>query len=91
MFAITNSKGFHMTFANDWTVSVQWGPGNYCENYSEPFTTMPADWISKTAEVWAWHESANGKRDCYATENPLAYQSPDEVARFIAEVAARPH
>jgi hypothetical protein len=24
--------GFHMTFKNGWTVSVQFGEGNYCEN-----------------------------------------------------------
>lgn len=24
--------GFHMTFDNGYTVSVQWGPHNYCEN-----------------------------------------------------------
>ena len=26
-----SNKGFRMTFPNGWTVSVQWGPGNYCE------------------------------------------------------------
>jgi hypothetical protein len=32
MFTITQNKGFHITFANDITISVQWGPGNYCGN-----------------------------------------------------------
>jgi len=32
-FAITDGKGFHMTFANGYTISVQWGRGNYCDNY----------------------------------------------------------
>lgn len=32
-FAITSKKGFHMKFANGWGVSVQFGPGNYCDNY----------------------------------------------------------
>ena len=31
-FAVTGGKGFHMTFKNNWTVSVQFGPRNYCEN-----------------------------------------------------------
>lgn len=34
MFKITSKKGFHITFENGWTVSVQFGPGNYCDNYS---------------------------------------------------------
>lgn len=34
-FKITMGKGFHMEFDNGWTVSVQWGPGNYCD-YHRP-------------------------------------------------------
>jgi len=33
MFRIKSSKGFHITFENGYTVSVQFGPGNYCDNY----------------------------------------------------------
>lgn len=33
-FRITNKKGFHITFENGYTVSVQFGPGNYCDNYN---------------------------------------------------------
>ena len=33
MFRITNGKGFHITFANGYTVSVQFGPANYCDHY----------------------------------------------------------
>ena len=33
MFRITGNKGFHIVFKNGWTVSVQFGPGNYCDNY----------------------------------------------------------
>lgn len=32
-FRITGGRGFHITFENDVTVSVQFGPGNYCEHY----------------------------------------------------------
>lgn len=32
-FKICEGKGFHITFANGFTVSVQFGPGNYCDNY----------------------------------------------------------
>lgn len=30
---ITDNKGFHITFENGLTASVQWGRGNYCENH----------------------------------------------------------
>jgi hypothetical protein len=33
MFKITGKKGFHIKFENGYTVSVQFGPGNYCDNY----------------------------------------------------------
>lgn len=33
MFKITDKKGFHIKFENGYTVSVQFGPGNYCDNY----------------------------------------------------------
>ena len=31
-FSITQGKGFHITFKNGYTVSVQFGPDNYCDN-----------------------------------------------------------
>ena len=32
MFEINDNKGFHITFDNGYTVSVQFGLGNYCSN-----------------------------------------------------------
>ena len=32
-FMSTDRKGFHMIFSNGLTASVQWGFGNYCDNY----------------------------------------------------------
>lgn len=34
MFRINDNKGFQITFDNGYTVSVQFGPGNYGSNYS---------------------------------------------------------
>ena len=31
-FTITNGKGFQMEFKSGYTLSVQWGVGNYCDN-----------------------------------------------------------
>jgi hypothetical protein len=33
---ITDGKGFAMRFANGWAISVQFGWGNYCDNYDFP-------------------------------------------------------
>ena len=55
-FEITANKGFHMKFDNGWTVSIQWGDGNYCSNrdYDGDRNRVPR---SSTAEVAVWHES----------------------------------
>ena len=36
-FLATRNKGFRMTFENGFAISVQWGPGNYCEKKDEDF------------------------------------------------------
>lgn len=52
-------KGFHMTFANGLTASVQWGAGNYCDNHfpEDCDFSFSKDAHSDTAEVAVW----NGK------------------------------
>jgi hypothetical protein len=56
MFRITDTKGFHITFKNGVTVSVQFGWGNYCGDYPEDITKYPSP-----AERW-------GKPDLKASE-----------------------
>jgi hypothetical protein len=34
MFRINDNKGFQIQFDNGYTVSVQFGPGNYSSNYN---------------------------------------------------------
>ena len=55
-FSITNGKGFNLTFANKWQISVQWGPGNYCERENEDFDAPKKQnyWVSGSAEVAVW-------------------------------------
>lgn len=64
-FYITSGKGFHVTFENGWTVSVQFGGGNYCENHYDP--------IGREAEEW----EKSGKRGCPNAE--VAAWGPDGV------------
>ena len=57
---ITDCKGFHFTFENGWTISVQFGPGSYCDNYDMGFE--PASYKkageegSSTAEIAIWKD-----------------------------------
>jgi len=57
-FRITDNKGFHITFENGYTVSVQFGPGNYCDNYKAPIgkseNCLCGKMGSSTAECAVW-------------------------------------
>lgn len=84
MFKITKGKGFQMTFANGWTVSVQFGAGNYSSNYNVDFSTPTPE--ATTAEIAAWnaegewHEFEHGDTVC-------GWCGPDDVANFINLIA----
>lgn len=58
MFKITSKKGFHITFGNGYTVSVQFGPANYCDNYDMPINEEGCQQSGKqgstTAECAVW-------------------------------------
>ena len=92
MFKITQGKGFHMTFANGWTVSVQWGAGNYCQNYNarpsgkseRAYKDMQRKLGEEgvpVAEVGWWKG--------YGEMEVSGYMSPDEVLALMVELAAR--
>lgn len=87
MFSITHGKGFQITFQNGCTVSVQWGPGNYCDNYNSKWDSQRGklQWQSTTAEVAIFLQ--NG--DFYSLpghREVAGQQTPEEVAKWI-EVA----
>lgn len=58
MFYITRKSGFHITFDNGYTVSVQFGPATYSSNYDAPINSESDDNCgkngSRTAEVAVW-------------------------------------
>lgn len=83
MFKITSGKGFHMTFKNGYTISVQFGPGNYCDNQN-------LDWDSRiepsnTAEIAIWLEGEDLIEFPHG-DTVKGWCTPDEVAQFISEV-----
>ena len=87
-FQITNHKGFRMGFKNGFEISVQWGPGNYCERKDEDFD-KPMDkrfWGSRTAEIAIF----NSKDDSMITlgeDNVDGWLTSDKVAKVIIMVS----
>ena len=96
MFRITDNKGFAIKFENGWSVSVQWGPGNYGSHYHSEFGAQQGKdfWESKTAEVALIHDRAWA---CPATGEIIpkssdveGYCTPERVADVIAMARALP-
>mgnify|MGYP000101909513 CR=1 FL=1 len=95
MFKITLGKGFQVTFANGYTVSVQWGYKNYCENQWNDFSQ---ELLGKegciNAEVAAWGPGKHGEKGPYMqlqpTDKVVGWQTPDEVLAIMVRIAALP-
>lgn len=95
-FQTSDAKGFHVTFENGWTVSVQFGRGNYCDNrdWRGPNPDDPSSVVfaqapkSRTAEVAAW--DANGKWLSFESDDVEGWQSPAQVLELLNRVAGLP-
>lgn len=94
-FCTTERKGFHVTFENGWTVSVQFGYGNYGSNYDWPGDN-PEDPTSRhfgkppkasSAEVAAWSQDV-GWLDFGSGDKVEGYQSPADVLALMNRVAS---
>jgi len=70
----SNRNGFHMTFSNGWTVSVQSGEGHYCTSG-----------VSAEVAVWDqdgdWLQWSNGDTVC-------GHLSADRVAELLDRIAS---
>jgi hypothetical protein len=90
-FYITGGKGFHVVFRNDWTISVQFGPGNYCDNYDAPINSegfkSAGERGSMTAEVAAW--GPDGNMIDFGGDTVLGRQSPEQVLALMNDLASR--
>lgn len=92
MFGVSGNKGFKITFANGNTISVQWGPVNYCDpthpegrnaKHDEP---MKNDfWEAETVEVAAWDKDQNWHNFGYDQVN--GWQTPEQVLEFMNFIA----
>jgi hypothetical protein len=93
MFKITEGKGFHIQFKNGWVVSVQWGSGNYGQNYViQPDPTESRETLNRNlgakgaaeAEVAIWHKTMDNEMQ--VLDYPM---TPEELVQLLLEVATR--
>ena len=70
-----NMQGFKMTFANGYTVSVQFGSSNYCDK------------DQSTAEVGAWNEVTGEWVKLSEHDDVKGYCSPEEVLEIMNQIA----
>ncbi len=93
-FGINDNKGFHISFENGWTVSVQFGYGNYGDNYhtSREEIAKSRGAKSGTAEIAAWDENDVWHEfQCEGYTNTVAgHKTPAEVLAFMNEISAKP-
>jgi hypothetical protein len=72
-----------MTFNNGWTVSVQFGLGNYCENRDGTRAS------SKDAEIAAWDRDGNWYHFPEAHDDVKGRQTPNQVLQFMCMIASK--
>lgn len=88
-FKITRGQGFHVTFENGWTVSVQFGAGNYADNHRLWSEDEPKrGWESSCAEVAAWPDDGEMMRFPDG-QTVQGWQTPAQVLALMADIAAR--
>lgn len=90
MFTVINNKynsGFKMTFENGWTISVQFGTRNYCENRGFGIDEFDTD-VPKTstnAEIAIW--DSNNEWFNFGGNIVMGWVSTNEVAEWIKKVS----
>ena len=91
-FKVTRHKGFHITFENGLTVSVQFGVGNYCENRDADFdeAKKTEKWTSRNAEVAIWDKNDKWLTKEYveqkgekAYDDVVGWVLPSEVLKIL--------
>ena len=103
-FAITRHKGVRIKFANGWSISIQWGPGNYTTAERNRSPWSKDDWhgwlAPKRAEFWGSEDAEiailqpNG--NWYRPEGEdwgddvKGYCTPDDVLKYMNMIAKFP-
>ena len=89
-FRITEGKGFHVTFENGYTVSVQFGYYNYCSNKSMQIgleNKAAGASGSPNAEVAWW--GPDGNFIPFENDDVEGYKSPKEVLELLNRAASK--
>ena len=84
MFRITDNRGFQITFDNGYTVSVQFGPGNYSSNYNLsmlPWDNMGKPMTANSAETALI--APDGSFVAYKDDDVQGYQSVADVLELM--------
>jgi len=94
-FRITDNRGFQVTFANGWTVSVQWGRYNYGDHYDASLDEEVDCTESDRAEIGVFRDGPDKSTIWWKTEQAesldffsgvAGYKLPNQVAEVIAIV-----
>ena len=89
MFKTTNRNGFHVAFDNGYTVSVQWGDGNYCSPRGTDFRTDAPPKEAHQVEVAAWSSTGDWVK-LSDNDDVIGWQSADDVLAIMTRIAALP-
>jgi hypothetical protein len=82
MFRITDNKGFQIKFDNGYTVSVQFGPGNYSSNYNlSMLDNINMPMTANTAETALL--APDGSFVAYKDNDVQGYQSTVDVLALL--------
>ena len=82
MFRINDNKGFSITFDNGYTVSVQFGSGNYSSNYNlNMLENMGKPMTAGLAETALL--DPNGDFVAYKDDDVQGYQTPQDVLELL--------
>lgn len=104
MFTVNQNKGFSLDLPNGWTVSVQFGGGNYCDHHQSRYDVSylggrgGSTWESKTAEIAAFPTNDSeakwysfGREEEGMQTYVEGYQKVEEVLDFINTIRAFPN
>lgn len=89
-FRICQNKGFHLTFKNRLTISVQFGAGNYCENYNDDDFIGKSPKQSNDAEIAVIDSKGNFiTKEFGFSDDVEGRMNSDDVADLIYKVKNR--
>ena len=93
-FSNSRGSGFHLTFDNNWTVSVQFSGGHYCDNYDKKWNFAEKQAAkgdsgrSSTAEIAVWSNRISDSGLIWLEDDTVrGYTTADEVAQVIHKVS----